>query len=388
MFNQFINRLFIRLFKASKPIIIVSGLFLILIIIALINRFGLIHRAPRPQIMSAVSVLVSPAKIEKPEQEIVLPGTLQPLRETNIYAQSTGYVTSWQADIGARVKEGDVLATVDSPDIDQQLAHAKAVLAQAKANLQIASTTYNRYAQLLTKQYVSKQLVDEQLAAKLAREAEVSADMADVSRLQQLQAFEKIRAPFNGLITFRNVEKGQLVSPAAANNTGWLFKISATDTLRLFITVPQNQASYIHDGLTVNIALPDAVGKLVKGTIVRNAGALDETSKTLLTEIQVPNTNHDLPTGGYAEAHIVVHVDHPAIVVSSSALIANAKGQQLAIVDDNKHVHLIPVTLGHDFGTQLEITSGLKPGDKVVLNPSDAIYDGATVEPIQATASH
>ncbi len=388
MINHFIARLFKRLFKASQPILVVAMVFLLLIVIALINRFGLFHSKPRAKVMAAASVLVAPAKDEKPDQEIVLPGTLQPFRETNIYAQATGYVTNWLVDIGAKVKEGDLLAVVDSPDVDQQLAHAKAILAQAKANYQIANTTYTRYAQLLDKQYVSKQLVDEQLATKLAREAEVSADQADVNRLQKLQAFEQIRAPFSGLITFRNVEKGQLVSPSMTGNNGELFKISATDTLRLFVTVAQKQAAFIHDGAQVSITLPEAMGKHVMGNIVRNAGALDESSKTLLTEIQVPNINHQLPTGGYAEAHIPVHINYPALIVSSSSLIANAAGQQLAIVDQMHHVHLVKVTVGDDFGTELEITSGLNRGDLVVLNPSDSIYEGALVVPVVAKGSH
>ncbi len=190
MINHFLIRLVNRLFKASKPILLIGSVFLVLIVIGLVNRFGLLHAAPRAKVAPPSSVLVAPAKEENPEQEIVLPGTLQPLRETTIYAQSTGYVTNWLVDIGAQVKEGDLLAIVDSPDVDQQLAHAKATLAAAKANLQIATTTYNRYFQLLDKQYVSKQLVDEQLATKLAREAEVSADQADVKRLEELQAFE------------------------------------------------------------------------------------------------------------------------------------------------------------------------------------------------------
>jgi RND family efflux transporter MFP subunit len=388
MINHFLIRLVNRLFKASKPILLIGSVFLVLIVIGLVNRFGLLHAAPRAKVAPPSSVLVAPAKEENPEQEIVLPGTLQPLRETTIYAQSTGYVTNWLVDIGAQVKEGDLLAIVDSPDVDQQLAHAKATLAAAKANLQIATTTYNRYFQLLDKQYVSKQLVDEQLATKLAREAEVSADQADVKRLEELQAFERVRAPFSGIITYRNVEKGQLVSPATTNSNGWLFKLSATDPLRLFITVPQNQASFIHDGSDVKIALPEAPNKSFMGKIVRNAGALDESSKTLLTEIQVPNSNHQLPTGGYVEAHIQVHIDHPALLVSSSSLIVNARGQQLAVVDKSQHIHLVPVKIGNDFGTQLEIVSGIHQGDLVVQNPSDSVFDGASVLPIMVKNNH
>jgi membrane fusion protein (multidrug efflux system) len=374
-----------RLGAASKPVLVVTGFLAVLLIIGLVNRFGITNSAPRATVASVPTVSVIRAERSKPDTELVLPGTLQPMRETLVYARASGYVKHWTVDIGAPVQAGQTLITIDSPEVDQDLAHAEASLASARANLQIAITTHNRSKELLLKKFVSVQLVDEQEAQMQARAADVKANESDVRRLKQSQAFEQVTAPFAGKITARNVEVGQLITANSTDANAWLYRVSAVNPLRLFITVPQSQAHAIVPGMTANVVLSEFPGRSFAAHVVRSAGALDPNSKTLLTEVDVPNDKNELASGGYAEAHITVKMEQPAIVLPANTVIARASGTRIAVVDQDNRISLKPVTLGRDFGMSVEVLTGINPGDRVITNPSDSVQEGASVSPVSAT---
>ncbi len=367
-----------------KPLFLLGGLILMLVVIGLINRFGLFNQAPRAVTAPPPAVAVIKATPGKQDMVLVLPGTLQPLRETQIYARASGYVRQWQVDIGAEVREGQLLLTIDSPETDQSLAHAEAALASARANLEIAGTTLRRSRELLARKFLSQQTVDEQAALLDARAAEVRANEADVRRYRDAQGFEQVTAPFAGRITYRNVEKGQLVTANSPDPNGWLYRLSALNPLRLFVNVPQNQARFIHAGMPVAIRLSEFPGQDFQAQVVRTAGALDPSSKTLLTEIHIPNDAHTLASGSYAEAHFSLHLEQPAIILPANTLIARADGTRVATLGPDNHIHLKQVKMGRDFGTTVEIISGVDAGETIVTNPSDAVQEGVLVHPIQA----
>lgn len=365
----------------GRPVRWVVFVMLLLIGLGLVNRFGLFGQKPRATVAGPPTVAYIVAHHSKPETEMVLPGTLEPERETALYAQATGYVKEWLVDIGADVHQGQLLLVIDSPEVDQNLAHAQAALAAAKANLQIALVTLKRSRELLARQFLSQQTVDDQEALMQARAADVHASEADVRRYQELQSFEHIVAPFSGRITQRNVEKGQLVNPNTADPKGWLYHLAALDRLRLYVNVPQNQARYVHPSMPVAVTLTEFPKRSFEGRVYLTAGALDAQSKTMLTEILIPNAGHELASGSYVESHFPLKIDDPAIIVPSNVLIIRADGSKVAILDEQGLVHLKPVATGRDFGTTLEILSGLRDGDKVITNPSDAIGEGARVSP-------
>ncbi len=367
---------------AFKPIAIMIALLLILVTIGLVNRYGITNSAPRPTVTPMPSVTFVTATRGKPESELVLPGTLQPVRETQIYARASGYVKQWNVDIGAEVREGQLLLTIDSPEVDQNLAHAEAALASARANMQIATITLNRSKELLTKKFLSQQIVDEQEAQMQARIADVHANEADVRRYRESQAFERVTAPFAGRITYRNVEKGQLVTANSPDPNGWLYRLSSTNPLRLFVNVPQSQARFIHDDMPVSIYLSEYPGRAFTAQVARSAGALDPSSKTLLTEVRIPNDQHVLTSGSYAEAHFTLKLDNPAIILPSNTLIVRADGTKVAVIDQSNHVQLKPVTTGRDFGTTIEIITGLNENERIIANPSDSVRDGVIVNPV------
>ncbi len=377
-----------RLRLALKPIATVTVVLLILLIIGLVNRYGITNNAPRPMVTPMPSVTFVAATRGKPESELVLPGTLQPVRETQIYARASGYVKQWSVDIGAEVKEGQLLLIIDSPEVDQNLAHAEAALASARANLQIAITTLNRSKELLTRKFLSQQVVDEQEAQMQARIAEVHANEADVRRYRESQAFERVTAPFEGRITYRNVEKGQLVTANSPDPNGWLYRVSSTNPLRLFVNVPQSQARFIHDDMPVSILLSEYPGRAFTAKVARSAGALDPSSKTLLTEIRIPNDQHVLASGSYAEAHFTLKLDNPVIILPSNTLIVRADGTRVAVIDQSNHIHLKPVTTGRDFGTTVEIITGLDENERVITNPSDSVREGVIVNPVASKTDH
>lgn len=322
-----------------------------------------------------------------------LPGNVQPLQETSLYARTTGYLKKWNFDIGAHVKAGDLLAEIDAPDVDAQLESAKADLENAQAayqralvNQNFADITLKRYESLIATQSVTAQEIDQYRqsaagarAASNSAKAAVDSDVAKVKELSDMVSFEKVTAPFDGTITSRPYDVGALI---AANGTGGaqaLFRIAETDVLRVWVSVPQSYAPAIHPGLEAELTVREFPGKKFAGKVSNTAGALDTATRTLLTEVQVPNHDGKLFSGMFAEVTFRVTNSAPPLVIPTSALIESADGNQVAVVGSDDVVHYHHIEMGRDFGTTIEITSGLADDDKVVTNPGERLSDGLKV---------
>lgn len=328
----------------------------------------------------AISVSVVAAGRAEAQTTLTLPGTVQAFQQATIYARTSGYLKRWLVDIGAHVKQGDLLAEIDTPEIDQQLREAQAALDQAKANLQLAKSSADRWQDLVKDNAVSQQEVDEKVSAYQACQADVEAAQANVLRLSETQAFQKIIAPFDGVITRRAVDNGDLVSVGNGTAGTQLFQIAQTDPLRVYIDVPQTYVGSVHSGIEAEVLPPEFHGKTFKGKVVRDARSVDPVSRTMRTEIDVPNPKDEILPGMYAQVKLILTQENPPLIVPSGALIVSAKGTQVAVVDSASKVHFHSVTVGRDFGATLEILQGLNEGEHVITNPSDALHEGMTVE--------
>ncbi|HEY6929528.1 MAG TPA: efflux RND transporter periplasmic adaptor subunit [Thermoanaerobaculia bacterium] len=316
-----------------------------------------------------------------PQQELILPGNTQAFTDAPIYARTSGYLKKWYVDIGARVKKGQLLAEIDSPEIDQQLQQARADLATAVANEHLAQTTAERYAELVKSDSVSKQDADNAIDTLAARRAATASAQANVHRLEQLVSFERIEAPFDGVITVRNTDIGQLVEAGSSGGSGKeLFHIATTGTLRVFVSVPQTASSSTTVGLPVDVTLTEHPSAPFEGKVVRTASAIDPTTRTLLVEIDLDNRNGEILPGAAVEVHFKLAAAVPTLVVPVSALMFRSEGLRLATLGANNRAHLIPVTLGRDYGTTVEVTSGLAPGMTVIDSPPDSLVDGQQVQ--------
>ena len=333
--------------------------------------------------LTAVSV-VSPARTT-PAQEIILPGNVQPYITSPIYSRTNGYLQKWYADIGARVKQGQLLAVIETPEVDQQLEQSLSNLDTAKANLALAEITKNRYEGLLKSHAVSQQDVDNAVGSYNANQAIVDAGQANVKQLQVLQSFEKIYAPFDGVVTARNTDIGDLIS--SGSNTAVktdLFHIAQPGKLRVYVNVPEEYSQGIKVGMTADLALAEFPGSKFQGKLVRTADAINMTTRTLLIEVDVDNPKGTLLTGSYAEVHLKVPTQASTYLLPVNTLIFRSEGLQVGIVKDG-NVALTTVTPGHDFGNQIEVVSGLNAYDQVIINPPDSIVSGQKVEIVKAT---
>jgi RND family efflux transporter MFP subunit len=328
---------------------------------------------------SVLSVAVIHPKRGELKEEIVLPGNIQAFLDAPVYARTSGYLKKWDSDIGTRVKTGDLLAEIESPEVDQQLSQAKADLGTAQANLRLAEITMNRYQSLLKLDAIAKQDVDTSVGAFEADKAIVASQTANVKRLEQMVAFEKVFAPFDGLITARNTDIGQLVNAGNGGAAQELFRISSTSKLRIFISVPQMYSQAAIPGVVTDLTLAESPGRHYMGKVARNTGAIDSTTRTLLTEVDVENTSGQLMPGAYAEVHLKLPAATAALVVPVTALIFRSEGLQLAVVRDGNKVQMVHVTQGRDFGTEVEITSGITSQDSIIINTPDSLTSGATV---------
>ncbi len=340
--------------------------------------------------------LAQPA-FEKDAREIVLPGNMQAFTLAPIYARATGYVKSWSYDIGSHVHKGDLLAVIETPELDQQLAQATADLATAQSNAALAKITAARYQGLIAQNAVSQQDTDNALAQLQATTAQVNSAQANVHRLQELQSFERIEAPFDGVITTRNLDIGQLVTPAGSTTTPGagtvsgskeVFDISATQTLRVFVNVPQIYAPEAKNGVTATLTLPQYPGRTFHGKLVRSSGAVDPATRTLLAEVDVDNPSGLLLPGSYTEVHLNISTNVPVLIVPVSALILEPDGLHVATVDAANHAHIVSVTSGRDSGSTIEIFSGLAPGQPVIANPPDSLTDGELVRVVTPDAGN
>ena len=331
----------------------------------------------------AVSV-VSP-KRTAPAQEIILPGNVQPFITSPIYARTNGYLRKWYVDIGAHVKQGQLLAVIETPEVDQQLEQSLSNLNTAKANLALAEITRDRYQGLLKSHAVSQQDVDNAVGTYNANKAIVEANQANVRQLQALQSFEKIYAPFDGVVTARSTDIGDLINSGSSGGVKTdLFHIAQPGKLRVYVNVPEEYSQGIKVGMTADLSLAEFPGRGFQGKLVRTADAINMTTRTLLIEIDVDNPAGTLLTGSYAEVHLEVPTQASNLLLPVNTLIFRSEGLRVGIVKDGK-VALSVVTLGHDFGNEIEIVTGLKPNDQVIVNPPDSIVSGQEVQIVQAT---
>jgi len=333
--------------------------------------------------LTAVSV-VSP-KQTAPADEIILPGNVQPFITSPIYSRTNGYLKKWYFDIGAHVKKGQLLAVIETPEVDQQLQQARSTLLTAQANLDLAAITKTRYQGLLKTNAVSQQDVDNAVGTYNANKAIVEADKATVEQYSALVSFEKIYAPFDGVITARNTDIGDLINSGSSTAAKTdLFHIAQPGELRVYVNVPEEYSQGIKSGMTADLTLAEFPGRKFQGKLVRTAEAINQTTRTLLIEVDVDNPRGTLLTGSYAEVHLAVPTRASTFLLPVNTLIFRTEGLRVGVVKDGKVV-LTTVTPGHDFGNDIEIVSGLKANDQVIINPPDSIVSGQQVQIVQAS---
>jgi RND family efflux transporter MFP subunit len=367
--------------KAGKSVALVA--ILAAVFFGLVLVVGLAHQQSIRSELAAdardharTPVSVMHAQPSASQLNVRFPANIQAYIETPIYARSNGYIRRWLVDIGARVQQGQLLAEIETPELDQQLHQAQAAQAQAEANLDLARTTAERYQQLVKKDGVSQQETDQAISTLHADEANVKAALANVNQLKEMQSFERVTAPYTGTITARYIDIGTLI--ASGTNT-LLFRLADTSTLRVYADVPEVNSKDVAIGVSVDLETPGTKGKKFGGKVVRTAGAIDPVSRTLLTEIRVPNPALELVPGEFGEVTFHLRSAKPVLIIPSSSLLFRAQGPQVAVVESNGQVHLQNIQLGRDLGNSVEVVSGLAAEDAVIENPSDAITEGAMV---------
>lgn len=330
--------------------------------------------------LATPTVAVIHPKRGAPQQEIVLPGNVQAFIDSPIYARTNGYVKTWTVDIGARVRAGQLLAEIETPEVDQQLDQAEADLNTSRANFHLSEITATRYQDLLKTESVSRQDVDNANGDFEAKKAMVASAESNVKRLQELQSFEKIYAPFDGVITARNTDIGHLIDSGASGGTATeLFHIAALRKLRVYVNVPQQYSQAARPGLTAEVTLPEFPGRQFAGSLVRTANSIDAASRTLLVEVDVDNPGNVLFPGAYTEVHLKLPSGAPTFLLPVSALIFRSAGLQIATVAVDNTVALVPIVIGRDYGTEVEVVSGLAAADSVIVSPPDSLVQGETV---------
>jgi RND family efflux transporter MFP subunit len=363
--------------------LMVAGLAILIVGGAIVARFvGRAHAErilARATLEAAVpSVNVIHPQAGAPNQEIALPGYTQAFTDTPVYARTSGYLKIWRVDIGARVKKGDLLAEIETPEVDQQLRQARADLATARANLNLAVITAERNESLLKTRSVSTQDRDNAEGALAADKAIVESNEGNVGRLEQLQSYEKIYAPFDGIVTARNTDIGALVDAGANSPSKELFHLAAIDTLRVYVSVPESYSRAAHPGATANLTLDEFPGESFHGTLVRNSNAIELSSRTLLVEVDVDNRAGRLLPGAYTFVHLSLPTAVQSVTLPSNTLIFRKEGLRAAVVR-NGHAQLVALTIGRDYGEKVEILSGLEPSDEVISDPSDSLVSGTAV---------
>lgn len=328
--------------------------------------------AERPTVVVA-RALAAPAS-----GEIMLPGTIEAWQETLVNARTDGYVKRWHAEIGDTVQRGQLLLEIDAPEIDQALAAARASRAQATANLELARTTYERWKTLVARKTVPEQELDERRAGYEARKADLLAADAEVARLSELSGFKRVLAPFAGTVTRRNVEHGALIEAGSADARE-LYRVADTTRLRIRVGVPQANLRAIRRDMPATVLVAEFPGRRFEGKVVRTAGAVDPATRTLLTEVELPNDDGSLLPGLYAQVRFELPFAHETVLVPTNAVRIDARGAHVATVDDTQQVQLKQVDLGRNLGTQVEVLHGLAPATRVILNPTDLLKDGLPV---------
>jgi multidrug efflux pump subunit AcrA (membrane-fusion protein) len=379
--------------------LLLVGLLIVVVAIVVVRKYqAQTALAASTKTMAVPTVLIMHPQRGSPEVDLTLPGTVEALMESSVYAQVSGYIKRWLVDIGAPVKQGELLAEIETPVTDQQLRQAQENVGQAQANLNLAKTTAARYNSLLATHAVSQQDVDNQNANVQVQQANLAAAQAFVAGIQQTEAFKEVKAPFDGVVTARRIDVGDYVS--ATGQTGStssngnpgsgpvqtgtpnqeLFRVAQTRVLRVYVNVPEHYAAETVPGITATLNLASSPNEPVTGKLVRTADAIDPSSLTLLAEVDVDNPDGKLLPGGYAQVHFNLVDESPPLVILGNTLIFRAQGTQVGVVDDNNTVHLKDIKIGRDLGTKLEIIDGLEESDRVIVNPSDSITDGMKVQ--------
>jgi RND family efflux transporter MFP subunit len=336
---------------------------------------------------SVPTVAVVNPTLEKPDEELVLPGSMQAFEESPIFARTNGYLLRWHRDIGSRVAKGELLAEIDTPEVDQELNQARAARLQIVAQLGLAKTSADRWQKLLKTNSVSEQENDQQSSGYLQAQANLSAADANVRRLEQLEGFKKVYAPFSGVLTRRNVDPGALINAGSATAGRELFDLAKVDPLRVFSSVPQAYAPFIKNGARVAITLQEFPGQKFVGVVTRTSEAIDAATRTLLTEVDLPNSDGRLLPGSFGEVHFAVGAGVDKVTIPVNTMLFRAEGPRVAVVGADGKVSLRPITIGRDYGTTLEILGGVSPADRIIVNPSDSMEDGQPVAVAQATAT-
>ena len=372
--------------RSSKPSHRVRLVLIVLaVVLVVLAASGILKRVYARQVLSedtdrnaipTVSTLTPQAAPEN--QFMTLPGTVKSWQDAQIYARTTGYVKKWYVDIGARVKQGQRLADLDTPDVDNELLQGQAQMRTDQANEKLAKVTADRNETLVKQGLVALQIGDQYVAQLNADIAIVEADRANVAKLQNMEEFKYINAPFDGVITQRNLDVGALVDAGSTGSN--LFVIADTTRLRVFIDVPEGYANSVRIGTPVTVTLSSYGTKPFTGTIARTADALDSSTRTLRTEIDVDNAGQALVPGVYANVKLALSTPTRNFIVPANTLLFRSEGLRIALVDAQKHVHLQPITLGRDFGNTIEVTEGLDSGMRIILNPADSLYEGERVD--------
>lgn len=337
--------------------------------------------------MAVPTVTVVHPERSAPAQEVVLPANVQAFTSAPIYARTNGYLRRWYVDIGAHVRKGQLLADIETPEVDQQLQQARSQLATAQANLKLSGLTADRYEELLKKDSVATQERDNAVGANEANQATVQANEFNVKRLEELQSFEKIYAPFDGVITARNTDIGSLIDSGSSGGAKTeLFRIAQPDVLRAYVNVPEAYSQNAQTDMTADMTLAEFPGRRFQGKLVRTADSIDPVTRTLLVEVDVPNPTGSLLTGAYAEVHLKIPSASSTYVLPVNTLLFRSDGLRVATIGEGSRAQLIPITIAHDFGDRVEVVAGLRGDESVVLNPPDSLTSGEPVRVAQAAA--
>lgn len=333
-------------------------------------------------------VAVTKPSIEPAQETLSLPAQLQAYVESSIYSRTNGYLLHWYKDIGSRVKKGELLAEIDTPEVDQELSQARANRQQSAAQLQLAKSSAERWANLRKTDSVSQQEADQQSSGYTQAQANLAAADANVKRLEQLESFKRIYAPFSGVVTKRNVDTGALINAGSAGQAKELFDVAQVDPLRVYVNVPQTTAPFIHKGMPAHIELREFPGQKYSGKVVRTADVIDPATRTLLTEIDVPNPNGRLMPGSFAQVYFALTVQTTRISIPVNTILFRPEGPRVAVVGPDHRVHLKAITIGRDFGLAIEILGGIDPEDQIVANPADSLEDGQPVNVSAKSEAH
>jgi RND family efflux transporter MFP subunit len=366
--------------KPIPPRKALVGVAIVVVVAGLLAGFGILLRihagtvlAQRTNELAAPTVIVAAPKSGAPVDSFVLPGNVTAFTDAPIYARTAGYLTRWYYDIGAKVKKGALLAEIATPEVDQQLAQTQADLATAQANANNARIQAARYSGLVQSNAFSRQDTDTFVNQAAATAATVRSAQANVARLRDLKSFEKVYAPFDGVVTARTIDTGQLIDPGAGKE---LFHLQAIQTLRVYANLPQLYSAKVKRGSKIDLTFAEHVGKIYQGTLVRTADAIDPASRTLLVEVDVDNRDGELLPGSLAQVHFKTPSAAPALIVPASALIFRREGMRVGVLVNGNLAHLAPVVISEDDGANVQIVAGLGSGDQVIQDPPDSLIEG------------